>query len=511
MFLGVLQDFDSNAFAKYQFTNNNFNGSGNFTTTGNITADTYFGDGSQLTGINEMDYTYLFLSNQTNTNKELIIQGSDGSGGNSPDVLVVTGGTADENYAGGIINLTSGNGFVGRGGNVYITSGKDTGNTDTGGDMYLTTGGGGGASYGSLYLVKNGGSISIGKATAPGYTVDINGTLGVSGALTYGSMNAVTALGITTTSDAQYVVNITGGKGGFTGSPTYYGLSGEHMQFITGDASDATSKDTTGEGGNFTIITGRGQDASAYSIEAGGSGGTFSLTTGIGGDSGNGQDAGDGGDIELTTGVGGDTGSYGNVILVKNGGGVLIGTNNESKVNSTNLLYIDGTAQASAWLVTSDENLKSEISIVDNSSTRNLYKYKLQYDIPIYETIYVLKNVSVCNPKNRDDCWWELKEVPEQIVTGYEIKYTDYTYGLMANEMSLNNVRSINGFSSIDLYSLISENYVNIGKLQDKIDLVEQENIELKAYKQKTENCFKAPTDFAKLVNCMNKNLGEIN
>ena len=30
---GVLQDFDSNQFAKYQFLNNNFNGSGNFTTT----------------------------------------------------------------------------------------------------------------------------------------------------------------------------------------------------------------------------------------------------------------------------------------------------------------------------------------------------------------------------------------------------------------------------------------------------------------------------------------------
>jgi len=39
----------------------------NLETTGNITADTYFGDGSQLTGINSMNYTNLALTNETNT------------------------------------------------------------------------------------------------------------------------------------------------------------------------------------------------------------------------------------------------------------------------------------------------------------------------------------------------------------------------------------------------------------------------------------------------------------
>ena len=43
---GVLQDSNGNEYAKYQFTDNNFNGSGNFTTTGNITADTFKGDWS---------------------------------------------------------------------------------------------------------------------------------------------------------------------------------------------------------------------------------------------------------------------------------------------------------------------------------------------------------------------------------------------------------------------------------------------------------------------------------
>jgi len=39
---------------------------GDLTTTGNITANTYFGDGSQLTGINGMNYTNVALINQSN-------------------------------------------------------------------------------------------------------------------------------------------------------------------------------------------------------------------------------------------------------------------------------------------------------------------------------------------------------------------------------------------------------------------------------------------------------------
>ncbi len=42
-------------------------GNENFTTTGNITANTFIGDGSLLTGIDGMDYTNLALTNTTNT------------------------------------------------------------------------------------------------------------------------------------------------------------------------------------------------------------------------------------------------------------------------------------------------------------------------------------------------------------------------------------------------------------------------------------------------------------
>ena len=178
---------------------------------------------------------------------------------------------------------------------------------------------------------------------------------------------------------------------------------------------------------------------------------------------------GESGNVIAQGGLGGT--KNGSVILAPDFQGVLIGTTNVSKLNSTNLLHIDGSASASAWLVTSDRLEKSSIQVVDNSSDRFRYKYYLEHDEPIWE-IYQ-ENVSYINEKG--DLVWEM--IDKQKVVGYQmVSSNEYSYGLISDEVDNTFVKKSDGRDVIDLYSLSSQNYIDIGKNQDEIILLKQEN-----------------------------------
>jgi len=200
-------------YAKYQFTNNNFNGTGNFTTTGRI------GIGTE-TPTMALD---IF-------NGEVNITGSDGlgtSGADAPDVLTViggqgaysagtggqgseilltlgTGGTGSAGGLGGDFEVTAGTGGTvttvgsgGAGGKIILTGGTGGaggtmgGNGGAGGDIELTAGLGGSAPAGASgtqgNIILNASQVQILtdlNVTGTSYLGDVNVSGNTIGTLT---------------------------------------------------------------------------------------------------------------------------------------------------------------------------------------------------------------------------------------------------------------------------------------------------------------------------------------
>ena len=216
-----------NGYAQYNFTTNNFNGSGNFNTTGigrfsNIT-DTgltsgrvvYVTTSGQLTDDSDLTFNGETLTLNTG---EVSVTGKAGAmsgAGAAPDVLTMIGGAAGQGTVsiGGGVSFTTGKGGLGanpgiragqggyfkittgaggeyppysggdggdftlttgigqalstanRGGNIYLTTGNGYSSAGgTGGDIELTTGSGF-TRYGNIILAKNGGYAVIGDST----------------------------------------------------------------------------------------------------------------------------------------------------------------------------------------------------------------------------------------------------------------------------------------------------------------------------------------------------------
>ncbi len=169
-------------YAQYQFTNNNFNGSGNFTTTGwigigtatpTMALDIYNGE-VNITGNNA------YLPNVDAFNV-FTIRGGDGNfSGHGANISLTTGSGGDASVLptfggdGGDFELTTGAGGIG-----------DEGDDDdgSGGDIELTTGACGddctGSAYGNIILVKDGGYVGIGKV--PVVALDVVGSANITG------------------------------------------------------------------------------------------------------------------------------------------------------------------------------------------------------------------------------------------------------------------------------------------------------------------------------------------
>ena len=147
--------------------------------------------------------------------------------------------------------------------------------------------------------------------------------------------------------------------------------------------------------------------------------------------------------IEVLTG--------GNVLLAQTGGNVGIG---DATPNDT--LVVNGNIWADNFYQTSDMELKTDIIQIDNSSDRKLYKYKLNKSKPVFE----LKN-----------------KTPVQIGTEYYAE--DEQIGLMANELGLDYIKDVGDGWAINLYSVIARNFVDIGKLFDRVTQLEGGNISI--------------------------------
>lgn len=113
-------------------------------------------------------------------------------------------------------------------------------------------------------------------------------------------------------------------------------ITGPNGVFVNGDTQDACDVlvVTGGAGANYAGPGSKGADifltagtGGSSTGSNGGAGGDVTITTGSGANGGEYSTAGDGGDIELTTGAGGTAGtngSYGDVIIAKNGGLVIL-------------------------------------------------------------------------------------------------------------------------------------------------------------------------------------------
>ena len=241
-------------YAQYQFANNNFNGTGNFTTLGSITA-------------NQSSFIYNGLT--STTFKPSVVSTTPATAGISPLLAVFGAGgncnrTTSQSSAGvgagvsltlgnggaHVSNVTGGNSFGGAGGGYSIVNGNGGTSNST---NYENTGGNGGSFQ---FTGGNGGNlVSI-------FTSMIN-TAGTGGSFSANAGNGGFAR-------AFNVSNNTGGNGGnfgFTsgsggladrGNATYGGHGGT-MSFVSGGGGSATLgviSNQSGNGGNITFNAG---------------------------------------------------------------------------------------------------------------------------------------------------------------------------------------------------------------------------------------------------------------
>jgi len=239
-------------------------------------------------------------------------------------------------------------------------------------------------------------SMKVGTDADPSVTLDVTGEAKIAG--------SAGAAG----SDAPDVLTITGGNAVTSTAAT--GDAGSDLSWTSGNGGNTNNagNEVGGRGGNFTWTAGDGGTCtnSVPLTKTGGKGGGFTMTTGAGADSGTGaagsMTGADGGDIELTTGAGGtgstDNGSYGNIIMVKDGGNVGIGTTlpavglaigqgTAGSVSTDNDLYVtgglevDGASYLGGDLEVAADILPSGTRAVGSSGSRWNYGYFDNIDV----------------------------------------------------------------------------------------------------------------------------------
>jgi len=398
-------------------------------------------------------------------------------------IFIGTQQAEDSDMMGDIINITaphasddSAGGGGGGGSSIVFEGGATWGSGDwggTGGDLILKSGSAGESIDPNRHgyagsIILNATSLEPlghygGDIIMHGDDITITGDVAIAGGLSF--TGGLDGLEINTPQSivegiANTMLFVHGGKG--NSGTNYNGSIGSNITMITGPGGN-TNTQYPGDAGNGTFIGGIG-GTQTRADHPGGKGGNLYFEAGPGG-------------------AGSETGPFGNIFINRNGGGILIGSTNISKVNSTNLLYIEGTAQADAWLVNSNRDLKSNIVITKNSSTRFGYEYNYERQRQISVLHSNAKQTSDCLASV--DCWWN-NETSEYmwIEFEYETYFTPTMFGLMTDDLPSYINNNNNNEKEVNLYSLASDNYIGVGQNQDRIEVLETENQMLKSFQQ---------------------------
>ena len=305
-----------------------------FSVDGNVSADYFLGDGSQLTNVNYTETDPIWSSdkgdyyNKTEVNDSYLA--IDGSNANSNIDI----GSYD--YQGfGTFSSGRDTGLIYGDGVIYAWSDGTYTSTPPGSDLDLGTSNMGifndGYFKGSLYAGNL--TLSSGSITDSSGTIDFEDeNLTTTGKITgeqitstddinaSDSIIANIGLIIGTTKDATKVVNVQGdteqdvfmksGAGEYTSDLFGEGGMGGVYTLEAGDGGLATGDIITfgGKGGTFTLRSGSGGKSNGTGDNIGGKGGIQTILGGSGGDALNGTSniGGDGGDVTIAGGPGGD-------------------------------------------------------------------------------------------------------------------------------------------------------------------------------------------------------------
>ncbi len=323
-------------------------------------------------------------------------------------------GTGIDAGNGGSFTLSAGDGGFGFG---------IGGNGGNGGSLVFNAGDGETA---TVDFQGDGGSISInaGNGLRQGnITLEISGVSSVEGFIKLlanvlhegsytqtGEQTITGSDGLTTGSgNAPTVSTINGGNGDpASGMGSFAGAGSSTIQKAGAGGLGAGIDQIGGSGGGIFRTAGNGGNVTNNFGFSGGVGGPIKLISGAGG-SGLGSSTGlgaDGGDIELTTGEGGISvnqagGSFGNIIMVKDGGNVFIG-DSSNNTNAT-VLTVYGNITASNFVDLTEGDLRSDKealdSIISYQSYTDLSTGKVKINdsglsdfvkakVPIYENVY---------------------------------------------------------------------------------------------------------------------------
>ena len=316
-------NFTEVGLANYQFTNNNFNGTGNFTTIGKATALSGFdGQGAELIDDVDMDNAGSewdegggwsctagvcsigggLSGNNNETNPFVPVNGKPYTVIIDVTDIIVGSGNPLAMFGGNVLRLT------GLGNNVFVITANATN------QFSLQKTGGAPLSVTSVTIKEivqsNFGDVVIQNNLI---TRDLN----VTGTPTLNSLNIIQTPTVAPISDVLRVIGA---------SPSDASFQGSSITLTAGDGSG------TGIGGNVTITSG--------GSVGGTSSGDINLISGS-------ISGGTGGDIFLTTGGS----AFGNVIMVKDGGKIFIGKQTSFNFNES-VLEIQGNVTINGSLFT---------------------------------------------------------------------------------------------------------------------------------------------------------------